>query len=407
MLDGKTINILTVGVLSTIKSFSDIELKKSSVYLLKEELPVYNFGIKIGISGDLNGDILTFFEDGVKEKLEKDFSKGLHRNNIDKESEDPAKLSNSILSELSNTISGRISAYFSQLNVNLKIGVPVIINPKDVKELNYENIAVIDFKSNEGLFRIALGLKELKYERNLTFALYGLKTQTVEFITTNFIPRGFEVIASDDLKLLAYFVKNKRIDFFLVDFYSIENNPEAFFNSLTVGIDYNLRFILGITKIDVVKLKNVKMAGDNYSVIGVYPKTKTDIDIINTVNKILEKVGLKPDDRRRFIRVNINEQARFFIAFKEEEKLIKARIVDLSLGGVKCAMDVEEDLKYIWVGKLLRSVDVFLKYNRVIVDCTIVNKENNYFSLAFNNLSQNDKETISLVIFKILSSSTS
>jgi|YNPMSStandDraft_1061717.scaffolds.fasta_scaffold02993_2 CheY-specific phosphatase CheX len=408
MLDGKIINVLTLGVLATVKSFSDINLVKNAVYLLKGEMEVKWFGIKIPIAGDFNGHIITFFDEGIKNKLEEDFSKLLDRSkdeNIHKNAADNINLSNSILSEISNTISGRISAYFSQINVKADIGIPEIIDPSKTKELNYENIAIIDFKSDYGYFKIVLGLKEIKYERNLTFALYGLKPQTIEYITTNFIPRGFEVVASDDLKLLAYYVKNKKIDFFLVDFYTIENNPESFILSLTSNIDYNLKFILGVTKVDLEKLKNIKLTGPNYSVIGIYPKTKSDQDLIETVNKILQKVGLNPDDRRKFIRVNINEQSRFFIAFKEGERLVKARIVDLSLGGAKCVFDNEQDINIVWVGRVLRSVDIFLKYNRVIADCSVVYKEGNIFSLCFNNLSNTDKETISLVIFKVLSSS--
>jgi len=403
MINGKIINIFTLGVLNTIKTFSSVELKKSSVYLLKESIPIQNLTIRIKLKGAVNGDILISFNENMQKRLVKDFSNQMEMENSE---ESDNSMRTSIISEMGNTVAARISSYLSQVEMTSDIQPPNLIEPGQTKELNYENIAVIDFIGSDGLFQIGLGLKELEYQRNLTFMLFGLNSDTVEYITTNYIPRGFEVISSEDPKILAYHAKKKKIDFVLIDFYIIEHAPENFLKSLSSSLDYTLKVVMGVTKLDLTKLKTIKLSTDTYSVIGIYPKTKSNEDILKTMNEILTKTGFKPDDRRKHIRVNINEQNRFFIAFKGKEDLVKARIIDLSLGGIKCILDKEDDEIYVTMGKILNSVDIFLKYQRIITDCTIVSKEKNMFSLAYNNLVENDKETISKVIFRILSTST-
>ncbi len=400
MVSGALVKIFTLAILNTFKGFSKIEFEKKSVYLIKETKQVKNKIIKIKITGDIDGHVLMSFPSSLEKELVNDFMKSLDQ--------EPSSIGESVtesaLAEIGNTVVAKIQAYLYKLKKKSMISAPDVISPNEVKELNYENILVIEMKTEYGIFEIALGLQELNYKRNINILLYGLNSELVEFLTTKFIPLGFEILSSDDPKILSHYVKTKEIDFFFIDFYIIEDSPEMKLKSIVGDTDRPIKIILGGTKLDLEKIKAMPMANDHYQVVGIYPKTFSHLQLYNHIYKLLSKVGIKPDDRRKHIRVNITEQSRFFIAFKYKGNLVKARIIDLSLGGVKCILDNNEDDRILKVGLRFESVDIFLKYQRLITDCTIVYVKGNTFAVSFDNLVETERMTISKVIFRILSS---
>lgn len=401
MLDAQLINVFTLSVVNVFKEFSDIVPKKKNVYLIKEEKKIIGQGLVIKITGKISGDIIIDVNENLYKKIITQYKEKYPDIAENISEEDIKEIDQSIFTEIGNAIVSKISAYLYKLNKKSDISTPVVI-PKG-ESIQYENIAIIEMSTPYGGFQLCLGLGKSELGRNVSLLLYGLNTEITEFLTTKFIPLGIEIISSTTKEGLVKYLKEKKIDLFIIDFYAIKVNPEIFLNSIISGLDYVVQIIFGVNKLEFQKLKTMKLATKTYQVIGIYPKTYSQEQLFEHIITYLKKIGISANEKRKHIRVNIPEKTRYFIAFKIGDQLKKARLIDLSVGGAKCLLDNEEDAKFIKVGLKLNSVDMFLKYQRLIIDCTIVNKSGASFGISFNNIIEQDLQTISKVIFKILS----
>lgn len=167
-------------------------------------------------------------------------------------------------------------------------------------------------------------------------------------------------------------------------------------------MNYKINLIFGITKVDTLKFHGIPANLEYYQLIGLFLKTFSVQEIINYIYSILQKIGIKPDDRRKDIRVNISDNTRYFISVYEKDIKFTAKLKDISIGGFRAELDSDEYKNKLQIGRIFNSVDMFLKYNRLKVNCKIVYIKDNTFSAAFINLVEQDKNIISNSIFKIL-----
>lgn len=401
MLDAQLINVFTLSVINVFKQFSDIIPKKKNVFLIKEEKKIFGKGLIIKITGTISGDIIIDFNENLYKKIIAQYKEKYPDITNNLSEEDAKEIEQSIFTEIGNSIVSKISAYLYKLNKKSEISVPKLLSKGD--SIQYNNIAVIEMTTPYGGFQLCLGLGKSEFGRNVSLLLYGLNKEITEFLTTKFIPLGIEIISSSTKEGIIKYLKDKKIDLFIIDFYAIKENPEMFLNSVISELNYIVKIIFSVNKIEFQKLKSIKLATKAYQVVGIFPKTYSQKQLFEHIIGYLKKIGINTNEKRKHIRVNIPEKTRYFIAFKIGDQLKKARLIDLSIGGAKCLLDNEEDAKYIKIGLKLNSVDMFLKFQRLIIDCTVVNKNGASFGISFNNLLEQDLQTISKVIFKILS----
>lgn len=397
LIDGRVLNIILLSAINVVKQISNIDLVKKHIFSTQNNLTINSDLLLIKLSGDIDGDILIKFDEQLKSKILENFLKDFSSMNDSNNS----SVVQSAFNEIGNLISAKISNFLGADNKKVNISSVDFLKQKD--EISYESIFTVEMTSNFGDLAIYLGINELKFERSISFIFFGFSEESMEELTNEFIPKGFEIYYSQNAAEFITLIKSKKIDIAVIDFYVVNQEVKFFLKSCFSALDYKINLIFGVTKLDTIKFQGLPTNSDNYQLIGLFLKTFSIKEIINYIYNILQKIGIKPDDRRKHIRVAIADNNRFFISVNDKEFKFTAKLLDISLGGFKAEFDKNSEKKDISIGKLINSADLFLKYNRLKVSCKIVYMSENSFSASFVNLVDTDKNIISNAIFKILS----
>jgi CheY-specific phosphatase CheX len=400
IIDGRVLNIVLLSAINVIKQISGTNLVKKHIYTSNESLTVNSDLLLIKLSGDIKGDIIIKFDENLKDNVLQNFLKNFSNNqmNVDKKSEE--ELKHSAFLEIGNLISAKISNFLFADSKKVDISSVTFVSEKD--EIFYESIFAVEMTSNIGDLSIFLGINEIKFERSISFIFYGFSEELIEEITNEFIPKGFEIYYAENSKNFIEQIQNKKFDIAVIDFYVVNQDFKIFLKSYFSSLKYKINLIFGITKLDALKFQGIPTNSENYQLIGLFLKTFSTKEIIGYLYSVLQKIGIKPDDRRKHVRVNISDNSRFFISVNEKNCKFTAKLKDISIGGFRAELDSPENKDKIEVGKILNSADMFLKYNRLKVNCKILYIKDNTFSASFVNLIEQDKNLISNSIFKIL-----
>jgi len=397
LIDGRVLNIILLSAINVVKQISNIDLVKKHIFSTQNSLTINSDLLLIKLSGDIEGDILIKFDEQLKSKILENFLKDFSNLNDSNNS----SVVQSAFNEIGNLISAKISNFLCADNKKVNISSVGFLKQKD--EISYESIFTVEMTSNFGDLSIYLGINELKFERSISFIFFGFSEESMEELTNEFIPKGFEIYYSQNAAEFITLIKSKKIDIAVIDFYVVNQEIKFFLKSCFSSLEYKINLIFGVTKLDIIKFQGLPTNSDNYQLIGLFLKTFSIKEIISYIYNILQKIGIKPDDRRKHIRVTIADNNRFFISVNDKEFKFTAKLLDISLGGFKAEFDKNSEKKEISVGKLINSADLFLKYNRLKVSCKVVYISDNTFSASFVNLVDTDKNIISNAIFKLLS----
>ncbi len=397
MIDGKIINISLLACVNVLKQIANIDITKKSIFIAKESYSINSDLLKIGLKGDLNGDILIAMNPVLKKKVVDAFTEQYKQLT----NSDSIDIEQSAFEEIGNIIVAKISAYLVQ--IQKKTDITTVKYLSNVKEINYENIAVIDMSSPDGNISICIGINEIQFTRSISFLFFGFSEDSMEDITTQFIPKGFEVYFSPTIESFISTLSQKKIDIAIIDFYAVKPDLSRFLKSTLSALTYKVNLIFGVTKLDAPKLKEVPASDEKYQIIGIYLKTFSLNEMIKYIFTVIEKIGVKADDRRKHIRVCITPNNRYYVRIKDKAANFNARLVDISLGGFRAEIDLDDNMSHLFIGKELETVDIFLKFNRLITSCKVVSIDKKYFSVSYNNLTDQEKNIISQTIFKLLS----
>lgn len=396
-IDSRVLNVILLSLINVIKQISGVELVKKHIYSSNDCLTINSDLLLIKLTGDLNADIIIKFDEKLKKVVIENFLKNYSKIN----ESDNDKIMHSAFMEIGNLISAKISNFLAVDKKNVNISSVEFINKKD--EITYETIFAIEMTAEHGDLGIYLGIKELKFEKSISFIFFGFSEESVEEITNEFIPKGFEIYYAQTNGEFLEQIKSRKFDIAVIDFYVVNQELKLFLKSFFSQLDYKINLIFGVTKVDTIKFQGLSTSSENYQIIGLFLKTYSIKEVITYIYTILQKIGIKPDDRRKHIRVSIKENSRFFVSVNEKDIKFTAKLLDISLGGFKGEFDKIDNKDNIFVGKVFNSADLFLKYNRLKVNCKIVYVSDNCFSASFVNLLDQDKNIISNAIFKILS----
>lgn len=400
IIDGRVLNIILLSSINVIKQISGINLVKKHIFTCNNNLLVNSDLLLIKITGDISGDIIIKFDEKLKNNVLSNFFKTFIKNENSIDNNNEEELKNSAYKEIGNLISAKISNFLFADGKKVDISSVLFLPDKD--EIFYETIFAVEMTSEQGDLSIFLGINEIKFERSISFIFFGFSEESIEEITNEFIPKGFEIYYAENHKNFVELIKSKKFDIAVIDFYVVNQDFKIFLKSYFSGLNYKINLIFGITKIDALKFQGIPASSEYYQLIGLFLKTFSTKEIVNYIYSILRKIGIKYDDRRKDIRVNISDNSRFFVSVNDKDIKFSAKLKDISLGGFRAEFDNPEIKEKLQVGKILNSVDMFLKYNRLKVSCKIVYISDKYFSASFVNLIDQDKNLISNSIFKIL-----
>ncbi|MFN3412401.1 MAG: PilZ domain-containing protein [Exilispira sp.] len=400
IIDGRVLNIILLSSINVVKQISNVDLTKKHIFTSSKNLPVNGDLLLIKFSGDINGDIIIKFDINLKKVILSNFVKNIGQSDYTKNDEVDKDLNHSAFMEIGNLISAKITNLLFADGKKVDISSVLFFPDKD--EIFYESIFAVEMASAHGELSIYLGINELKYQRSVSFIFWGFTEELIEEIINDFIPKGMEVYYAENPKDFIEQTKSRKFDIAVIDFYIVNQDFKIFLKSYFSSLDYKINLIFGITKIDALKFQGIPANSQNYQLIGLFLKTFSVREIINYIYSILQKIGIKADDRRKDIRVNISDNNRYFVSINEKDLKFTAKLKDISIGGFRAELDSDEYKNKIQIGKIFNSVDMFLKYNRLKVNCKIVYVKDNTFSASFVDLIDQDKNIISNSIFKIL-----
>ncbi len=404
-IGGNELNMILLSAINVIKQISNVELTKKHIFSSHESLTINADLLLIKLSGDITGDILIKFDNNLKKIV---LEKFLNNYSEIKDSKN-TELENSAFNEIGNLISAKMTNFLSVENKKVDISSVSFIPSKE--EIFYESIFAINMTSDFGDLSIYLCLNEIKYERSISFIFYGFSEDSMEEIINDFIPKGFEVYYAQNSTEFLNQIKSKKFDIAVIDFYVVYQDFNIFLKSYFSSLDYKINLIFGVTKLDTIKFQGISANSDKYQIIGLFLKTFSIKEIVKYIYSILQKIGIRANDRRKHVRVILSDNTRYFVTVDEKNYKFTAKLLDISMGGFKAQIDITKEKdknenkvikKIPEISSLLNNVDMFLKYNRLKVSCKVVYSNDKCFSVSFINLTEQDKNTLANVIFKIL-----
>lgn len=377
------------------KKYPRLKLNLKSVIIVKNEIPVVENMYKIHIKGGLNSDLIIYFSENLKKSISLELSSILpYTENIDGSLDEP------IIFELLNLIGANIINLLGKSNLKLDISTPEKLTGTGY--LYYSKILTLIFNTYYGEMIVHFCLNQIPQTQDINFLLVGFDKNFVNEFIVNWIKKGITVLYVQTLNEASKIIRSNKINLCIIDFNLIDKHVFRCLELLSDKIDYFLNYIIACTKNDLIQLKKINYFSPYSQILGVFLKNQ-DMNEINTyIKKLIEDCGIEINDKRRYIRVKIREDNRYFASFYKDNVLIKARIMDLSLVGARLSFDDEKNANLIKPGDIINNVELFLNYNHLIFDCTIINIINKEFSILFNNVTQREEEVIAKVIFNLL-----
>lgn len=225
----------------------------------------------------------------------------------------------------------------------------------------------------------------------------------IEQLSTELIPKNIEIYSFSDEESFTKMLNAKKSDLIIIDFCMVKKSLEYFLDNFFYKSKFYANLIFGISKSDINAFKQALFASENYKIAGIFLRSFTSQQIVNYLLSSLKKIKININERRKNIRVIIDDYNRCFAFIVEKGSGISCRIIDISLGGMKCQVDDINFLQYFSAGNELKLIHLYIKSYHIIASGKIIYVSKPYFAIEFTYLSEKDKDNLSVSIFNLLS----
>ncbi|HOV13732.1 MAG TPA: response regulator [Spirochaetota bacterium] len=227
-----------------------------------------------------------------------------------------------------------------------------------------------------------------------------LTSQTqVKPLSSILLNMGIFFYNAENLTTGFQYIENNNIDFLLLDLDFSENASFNFLEELKKDEKYSSIYIIG-TSLNTNE-KFIKQL-QQYNIISFIIKPFTPDVVKEKMEKIFEKFK-EHIPERKFVRVkpDPDELIRLSLQLKNK-KLITAKIVDISLGGLACEMYVSYENEELKKGSFIEHISFKVGNREIDVDALIINKKDKLIAFKFTHFYKNSYENLTRYVMKKL-----
>jgi chemotaxis protein CheX len=400
-MDLNYINPFVQSAIDIIKELIGIDVRKSDVFVQKGRKSKGGVGIVLDVFKDVDGRIIFDFTSEITERFAQDMI-GINISN-EEELVNNKELLESAIKELGNMISGRAVTLLEQKNYNCDIMPPSVYMGRDQVLAEKDVICiVIDFITDFGGFSLCLTNKQSRYMDSVSFALCGINHYIQDALVFSFLPKGFEMYEVNDRTYLESFLKNKNIDFLLIDTDPIEENLKERLSQLKeASKEKSIKIIAYSSQKDASVFEDLF----EVSVDFVVNKRFNEIDAVNIVKKYFERIGIRHTERRKHVRLDLVKESNAKIFFQNtlNNRSVEGEIHNLSIGGALFHVNDMRTIEELKIGSKIESVQMTLEGKIIRGSAVVVYRKEFLSAIRFINLKENFIKVIAKFIFKKLS----
>jgi len=402
-VDLRYINPFVASAVSVIREAVGLSAQKKQIYITKGKESFGGVSIFFNITGDVEGQIIFDLPPGISTVIAREMI-GLNLQEVAKDNENK-DLFKSAITELGNMISGSAITKLEEHQYNCDITPPqVYVGPKTKLTHASMNTIVIEMDTQVGDFSINLVNKKDLYLDNITMLLVNTDQVVNTAILNEFIPKGFYIYHSKQLEPEAkYYLKEKNMDFVLVDVDSYNDKMEANITSLReTSQNERTKFMIYSGKKDPEFLKRVQ----NLAISGFILKDNSSPQVISKLQTVLARLGVKISDKRKLITVKATPDDKYKINIKlpNSDKHILGLVSEIGVASVIFQPESPGDTENFKVNMELKEIQLNLKGKIVLVDGVVISVKHEEMAIRFAATKDKHVEILSQVVFDKTSS---
>ncbi len=300
------------------------------------------------------------------------------------------ELLKSVVLEWGNLINGRIISAMHTHNYKCK-SMPEEAYYENYSVLAPKNITtvVVEAKTSYGEYRIYITNKKEKFTENISILLYGILPDIQKVLITRYIPKGYFFLKTQDLKSAELMIRDKTINFLLINIDEIADAP-GFVQSL-IRIQPDIKVIVFSTGERYTEFHGVI----SINVVGYISNTLPTETIIKNLEHFLEKEGIRKTERRKHFRIKVSLMDNARIEFQFQGKLIAGDIIDIGLGGLKFALDGKVKVEKFEFGQELDNIKLIISGERIKLKGSIRSFRDNNVNIEILDFYENGRDLLS------------
>lgn len=389
-------NDIVYHVIVTLQKSCKLTITKKSFFVVKNNFSIESSSINICLTNRINYDIYI----SLNEKLKKELIEK-NKNKIDQTKislSDEQQIFKTICNEF--IINLKNSLNNTEKKSQLKISCINYIEKLD--EIIYETILVLQLSTEICDFFLIFGFNKLKYEQTIPLIFYGFTKELMEELSSILIPKGIEIFNIKDEEEFNKFIDINKFNIIIIDYCLIHKSLSYFLDNYFYKIPFKANLIFGISKSDISAFKSVPVSTNKYQIIGLFLRSFSPSQIAEYLFSVINKTGIKINERRKNIRIKIQDFNRAFAFIIEKGIGISSKIIDLSMNGFKGQLDNLVFFQRLSPNKELKLVNIYIKSFHITVSCKVVYINEPYFAVEFTYISDKDKDNLSRAIFNLL-----
>jgi len=396
MISENEIKTILLNIIELFNIDYKITTQKKSFFAVKNKFPLDQSALFINISNKSNFDIYITLTEQLKEKLIEKSEIKKQKMNIED--------TNDVLTKLCLDFKNHLQKSFniSDSNNNKTITITQIKYIDKTEEIKYETILVLLLGTEISDIFIILGFNKLKFESPLSFIFYGFTINLIEELSTELIPKGIEIYNLTDPEEFKKSINRKKMSAIIIDYCMVKKSLSYFLDDFFYDIPFKSNLIFGISKMDITAFKTVPISSEKYQIIGLFLRSLSTYEIVQYILSSLKKANIIKNEKRKDIRIMVEDNNRCFAFIVEKGFGISSKIVNISITGFRGQLDNSIFFQHFNQGKELKLVNIYIKSFHIIVSCKIIYVSEPYFAVEFTYISNKDKENLSLALFHLL-----
>lgn len=221
----------------------------------------------------------------------------------------------------------------------------------------------------------------------------------VKQLSSILLNMGIFFYNAENITSCRLYLESNSVDFLLLDFDFSDNGAILLLDELKKSEKNSSIYVIGTsfnTNEQFIK------AIQNYNVISFIVKPFSP----ETVKEKVEKIVVKFKEHipeRKFVRVKTDPDELIRMSFQlKNKKLITAKVIDVSLGGMAGEMYVDYENEELDKGKFIEHIMFKIGNREVDVDAVVINKKNRVLAFKFTHFYGNSYENLTRYIMKKL-----
>jgi len=242
------------------------------------------------------------------------------------------------------------------------------------------------------------------YLENIILVLSGINSYIQDAIVYSFLPKGFEIYEIDNIDKLNYLLGTKDVSFLYIDVEQFGRDISKQLERIKESSkNKGLRIIASTNERSIPDLQQFF---DEYLAFWI-PSSFNETKVIESIKHFFDKVGIKHTERRKHIRVDVENNENLKITFPSHTggALADAKALNISLGGALFQVHDLKKVERLHVGSRIEGLQIVIEGKIIRTSAVVAYRQEFLMAVRFTDIKENFIRILGKYIFKKLSTS--